>query len=232
MKVLIVEDEPVIAQRLQRFTKEILANNLTDLKWIDDIDDAESYLLDNSLDLLLLDLNLHGSDGFELLAQLNAASFQTIIVSAYAEQAIRAFEYGVLDFVAKPFNKERLQKAFQRFESRDATVEQCKHLAVKKTQGIILIPLEDVEFIKADGHYTELNLHGGKTHLHEKSINNIELILPTHYMRVHRSYIANMQEVSALNIASGGAYQLTLRSGCDIPVSRSYFSAVKSRLAT
>ena len=114
MDIVIVEDEPVIAQRLQRQVKEILVDQQPNIKWFDNFDDAQSYLFEQPLDLLILDLNLHGVDGFELLKTVSAESFHTIIVSVYAEKAITAFEYGVVDFVAKPFNFERLQQALLR----------------------------------------------------------------------------------------------------------------------
>ena len=102
MNIVIVEDEPVIAQRLARQIKAIDALNSAKLKHFDTFDDAQAYLEENLIDLLFLDLNLHGVSGFDLLKSVAAASFHTIIVSAYAEQAIKAFEYGVVDFVAKP----------------------------------------------------------------------------------------------------------------------------------
>ena len=77
------------------------------------------FIKEQSIDLLFLDLNLNREDGYELLEEVAAESFHTIIVSAYKDRAIRAFEYGVLDFVAKPYTEERLSLAIQRIHPRN-----------------------------------------------------------------------------------------------------------------
>jgi CheY-like chemotaxis protein len=114
MHIVTVEDEPLLAKRIMRLTHELLGEKLTKLKWFNNINDAEDYLADNPIDLLLLDLNINGRNGFDLLKMASTGGFQTIIITAYAEQAISAFEYGILDFVNKPFSKVRLQKALDR----------------------------------------------------------------------------------------------------------------------
>ena len=76
--------------------------------------EALCFIENNSLDLVLLDLNLNGDNGFDLLTTAVSESFHTIVISAYKDQAITAFEYGILDFVPKPFNRDRLEQAFDR----------------------------------------------------------------------------------------------------------------------
>ena len=120
MRVVIVEDEPTVAGRIKRLTEKILAAELTALIHFDELDEALDYLSSHPIDLLLLDLNLHGRDGFEILANTVSGSYHTIIISAYAEKALKAFEYGVLDFVAKPFSTARLRKAFVRYNEQNA----------------------------------------------------------------------------------------------------------------
>jgi two-component system response regulator LytT len=89
MQVIIVEDEPVIAQRLERQISPILGDKLNKLRWFDNLDDARDHLAEHTIDLLFLDLNLYGDDGFELLKTVTADSFHTIIVSAHADYASR-----------------------------------------------------------------------------------------------------------------------------------------------
>ncbi len=112
MRILIVEDETVIARRLERLVRQILGQQLVWLKRADCLAAARADLESFPIDLMFLDLNLHGKDGFGLLEHAVAGAFHTVIVSAHTNQALRAFEYGVLDFVAKPFDKERLEKTF------------------------------------------------------------------------------------------------------------------------
>jgi len=232
MNIVIVEDEPVIAQRIQRQVAEILAEWQPQLIWFDNFDDAQSHLSETPIDLLLLDLNLHGSDGFELLKVISAEAFHTIIISAYAEQAIKAFEFGVLDFVAKPFNVKRLAQALARFTDKDsAAIGHTKQLAVKKSSGLHLLEIKDLLYIKADGHYTELHLLGEKSHLHDKPIDKLAKLLPDNFVRIHRSYIANIKHIKSLNISSGGSYQLILANNNELPVSRGRYSALKAIIA-
>jgi len=237
MHIVIVEDEPVIAQRLKRQISQILDAEKPTIKWFDDIEDANDYLEMQSIDLLMLDLNLHGENGFDLLKNLSAQSFHTIIVSAYSEQAIKAFEYGVLDFVAKPFKYERLEAALTRFTDKTShAIHELKQLAVKKHNGLSFIKITDINFIKADGHYTQLhysqlNLDLLEFALHDKPIDKLAMLLPKQFVRVHRSYIVDINKVVELKIGSGGSYQLLIQGGFEVPVSRSRYQEVKSLLS-
>ncbi len=237
MHLVIVEDEPLVQQRLLRLSRKILADRLQKVQVFDDIDEAEVYLEENCVDLLLLDLNLQGRDGFTLLKSQVAASYHTIIVSAYADKAINAFEYGVLDFVAKPFTEQRLTKAFQRLlESQQRSDYGCRYLSVKVAQSIELVPVSELSFVRAEGHYAELNLPDAnspnewKTFLHSKSIDKISAILPESFLRVHRSYLVNMNRVKELKVAAGGRYLLELLSGHSIPVGRTRYKELKQKL--
>src|SRR5690606_16411817 len=166
--ILILEDEPVIAARLERQLREILSAQLERLKWLDNLDDARDYLATNPIDLLMLDLNLHGEDGFELLKELSAASFHTIVVSAYSDRAITAFEYGVLDFIPKPFDLERLRRGVTRFEDIGSR-QTCgaRYLSFKQAGTIKLVEVEKLDYVVANGHYSDL-IFGDETRLHDK----------------------------------------------------------------
>ncbi|PAJ72864.1 hypothetical protein CJF42_18885 [Pseudoalteromonas sp. NBT06-2] len=232
MHIVIVEDEPIIAQRLKRQIGEILEADKPIIKWFDDIEDANEYLTQQSIDLLMLDLNLHGENGFDLLKDISAQSFHTIIVSAYSEQAITAFEYGVLDFVAKPFQKERLEAALIRFTDKSSHAShELKQLAVKKHHGLSFIKIADISFIKADGHYTQLHTNSADIALHDKAIDKLAMLLPNQFVRVHRSFIVDINKVVELKIGSGASYQLLMQDSNEVPVSRSRYQEVKSLLS-
>ncbi len=99
MRVLIVEDEATIAQRVSRLLRDILGEQLESLEVIESFDLAMESLAMNPVDLLTLDLNLDGDDGFALLETAAAETFHTIVISAHTERALEAFEHGVLDFL-------------------------------------------------------------------------------------------------------------------------------------
>src|SRR5215207_4716738 len=140
MKILIVEDEPLLAGRMERFCREILGPQLESVRIATMFDEASARLAEAPIDVLLLDLNLNGADGMELLKASVAGSFHTIIVSANTEQALRAFEFGVIDFVAKPCMKDRLAQALQRVSDRDGRAAcAAKFLAVRKLGKVELV---------------------------------------------------------------------------------------------
>jgi len=230
MNILIIEDESRIAKRIERMTRDIFGDTLQSLKHINTLDEALRFIENNSLDLVLLDLNLNGESGFDLLTTAVSESFHTIIISAYKEQAITAFEYGVLDFVPKPFNKDRLQQALNRTITKEKIKpNEIKFLAIKKRQRIQLIPLEDLLYIKGAGAYTELFLVDGKKELHDKSLEKLEQLLSYSFERVHKSYIVKMSEIRQIIVESGSKYVAELKNGTHIPIGRTKYKDIKAK---
>ncbi|MFP2911293.1 LytR/AlgR family response regulator transcription factor [Pyxidicoccus sp. 3LFB2] len=228
MKVLIVEDEPLAARRLERLSQELLGPGVPPPLVRDSLADAREVLAGRTVDLVLLDLNLAGEDGFRLLEEAAAGSFHTVVVSANTDQALRAFELGVLDFVAKPYTRERLATALTRVQGRAAAP--LRTLAVRKGGGILRVPLESVAYIQGAGDYAELVLRDGRTELSEKSLDRLETLLPTDFVRIHRSYLVPLQDVARLWTQEGSRTSVELKAGTRLPVGRSRVKALKERL--
>ena len=230
MNILIVEDESRIAKRIERMTRDILGNTLQSLKHINTLHEALRFIENNSLDLVLLDLNLNGKNGFDLLRTAVSESFHTIVISAYKDQAITAFEYGVLDFVPKPFNKVRLEQAFNRAIAKEkAENNKIKHLAIKKRGRIQLIPIENLLYIKGAGPYTELFLVDGSKELHDKSLEKLEQLLVHTFERIHKSYLVKMSEVKDIILKPGSKYMAELKNGILIPIGRTKYKDIKAK---
>ncbi|MTI41647.1 LytR/AlgR family response regulator transcription factor [Fulvivirga lutimaris] len=230
MNILIIEDESRIAKRIERMTRDILGNAIQSLRHINTLQEAMEFLENNPLDLVLLDLNLNGENGFDMLKSAVSESFHTIIISAYKDQAITAFEYGVLDFVPKPFNIERLEQAFERVTSQEKTdASSIKFLAVKKRGNIQLVPVEDILYIKGAGAYTELYLMNGNKELHDKSLEKLEQLLSPTFERIHKSYLVKMSEVKEIIVKSGSKYEVELNSGEFLPIGRTRYKEIKSK---
>jgi DNA-binding LytR/AlgR family response regulator len=230
MRVLIVEDEPLLAQRLERFCREILGDRLESIRLASVFSEASARLNESPIDLLFLDLNLHGRDGMQLLASSVAGSFHTIIVSANTDQALRAFEYGVLDFVAKPFTSERLKQALQRVVGRDArAAAAAKFLAVRKHGKVELVPIDRVVYVEGAGAYAELVLEDGKRELHDKTLEKLHALLPPVFERIHKSYVVRMTAVKALHATEGSHYEAELRNGVRLPIGRTRYKDVRER---
>lgn len=229
MKVLIIEDEARIAKRIARMIHQILNTQITELFTSDTLEKGQAIIAENSIDLLFLDLNLNGLDGFSILESVVAESFHTIIISAYKEKAIKAFEYGVLDFVPKPFDEERLAKACQRITAKRQAKPEIKFLAIKKKGKRSLINIEDVLYIKGAGIYTELFLKNGHKEMHNKSLESLDLLLPDSFERIHKSYLVVMTEAKEIIVEPGSKYSLALQNGERLPIGRTRYKDLQEK---
>lgn len=230
MDVLIVEDEPMVARRLRRFTESIL-NEDVQIEVAERVDDARDTLLDREIDVLLLDLNLRGEDGFDLLETSVSGRFHTIVVSAHTDRAIEAFELGVLDFVGKPFGRERLAEAFRRLRAPDTRSDPpARYLAVRKGGDVVLVDVDRVRRLEATGSYSELVLTDGTTELHDKPLGRLIVLLPDDFVRLHRSHAARLSIIDRLRTHEGSRYEVVLGDGTTLPVGRTRVDALRDRL--
>ncbi|MDB6126583.1 MAG: DNA-binding response regulator [Verrucomicrobia bacterium] len=231
MRLLIVEDEPLIARRLERFAREILGTRLESLHLASAFEEAKARIAENPIDLLLLDLNLNGSDGMELLKASVAGSFHTIIVSANLDQALKAFEYGVIDFVPKPFNQDRVAQALARVTERDGrSAGAAKFLAVRKYGKVQLVPVDRVLYAQGAGAYAELVLDDGSRELHDKTLEKLHALLPPSFERIHKSYVVRMTAVKALHAHEGSHYEAELTNGLRLPIGRTRYKELREKL--
>jgi two-component system response regulator LytT len=231
MRLLIVEDEPLIARRLERFCREILGAKLETLHVASAFEEAGARIAETPIDLLLLDLNLSGRDGMELLQASVAGSFHTIIVSANLDQALKAFEYGVIDFVPKPFNQDRLAQALARVTERDGRAAgAAKFLAVRKHGKVQLVPVDRVLYAQGAGAYAELVLDDGTRELHDKTLEKLHALLPPAFERIHKSYVVRLSSVKALHAHEGSHYEAELKNGLRLPIGRTRYKELREKL--
>lgn len=231
MKILIIEDEARVAKRVERMTKEFFLNTLEKISCVNSLDEGLNFIENNTIDLLLLDLNLNGENGFDVLAKTASESFHTIIISANKDRALTAFEYGVLDFVGKPFNKNRLEIAFNRIvKKEEVTTENLQFLAVKKRNGVQLLSIKDVLYIKGAGVYTEIYLANGNKELHDKSLEKLGQLLPKSFERIHKSYLVKVTEIKEIIVSSGSKYAVELKNGEVLPVGRTKYKSLKAKM--
>ncbi len=230
MKILIVEDETLIASRISRMVTEIAGPALQSLKVLGSVEQAESYLQENTIDLLLLDLNLTGKDGFEILKQFAAEAFHTIVISAQRERAIEAFEYGVIDFVPKPFDHDRLILALDR--ARGLTLHRetpMERLAVKVRGEIKILNIAEISYFRGADIYSEIHLKNGEKLLYDKTLEKLSLLLGTRFERIHRSFLVAGTEIDALILKGGSAPVAKLKNGELLPVGRTRYNMLKKK---
>ncbi len=228
MKVLIIEDEPPIADFIEETAQQVLGSELTSISKVHTVERALLFLSEHSIDVCLLDLNLNGKDGYDLLQHSVAGSFHTIIISAYTDQAVHAFEYGVLDFVPKPFDAERLQKAFDRYFNLSYRHDLAiRYLTVKDQSGIRVLDVNRFKYFMGADNYVEGYMTDGHMELLDKPIYRLIQILPHRFVQIHRSCIADIEHVKSFGHAGQGKYNLTLDSGEILPLSRSKYKALQ-----
>lgn len=232
MRILIVEDEPIIARRIKRMVSENLAQSHTQIFICHSLEEGLTFLEKEEIDLLFLDLNLHGESGFDILESVVAASFHTIIISANKDKALKAFEYGVLDFVPKPFNEARISQAIQRVKGiRTSLHQEIKYLAIQKRGRHLLVEIQDIAYIKGAGIYAELHFKNRSKEIHNKNLDKLAQILPSNFDRIHKSYIANMDLINAFTTQAGSKYSLLLENDISLPVSRIRYKELKRKWA-
>ncbi len=231
MKILIVEDEIHIARHLSQTICRILDEEAVVPHFCISLDEALQYISKNHIDLLMLDLNLNGKDGFEVLKILVAEPFHVIVVSAHIEKAIEAFEYGVLDFVPKPFSEKRLRKSFDRLTGTEkkAPSYKMKNFVIKKKNKLALIKEEDVLFFEAYGHYSKIHLRDKSFEVYDKPLIALEALLDSRFERVHKSYLIRMAEIKNLEVFPGGKYYLELSNGAKVKLGRDKYKYIKER---
>ncbi len=230
--LLIVEDEPLVAKRLSRLSTDILDDQISALHLAPDLDAARNLVSSNPIDLILLDLNLVGSDGFELLKEFTSKAAHTIVVSAETTRALEAFEFGVLDFVPKPFTRDRLAKALARFwKPAFANEPATRQIAFETGTGFDVVSTIDILYFKGADKYSEAMLKSGAVKFHTKSLNRLEDILSANFVRSHKSYLVQRGAIKSLRSLEGSRYEMDLVDGNSLPIGRTRVDHVRHAIS-
>jgi two-component system LytT family response regulator len=236
-----VDDEPLARERI----RDILETD-SEIEIIGECasgQEAIEAIGRQSPDLVFLDVEMPGKDGFAVLEELGPGLIPAIIfVTAYDQYAVRAFEVYALDYLLKPFDQERFEKALlrakahiQNEKSENITerilsaLEEIKsrpvhleRLVIKMNGHVFFVKTEDIDWLEAEGNY--VRLHAGKeSYLLRDTISALEGQLdPKRFVRVHRSAIVNIDRIQELQAWFHGEYRIILREGVQLTLSRSY----------
>ena len=237
LKAIIVDDE-----RLARKDLMSLLSDYDNIEVIAEAADAPSAIKtinEFEPDIIFLDIQMPGESGFDLLDKLKTNA-KVIFVTAFDEYAIRAFEVNALDYLLKPVNPERLQKALERIqaenESEDLNLRSLDyedHLFLMLDNSMRFLKVNTVLYISAAGDYSEIFTGPGNKHLVLKSMKEWEDRLPKqHFCRIHRSTIINLNHVDRLEEWFNYSYRVYLK-GIKEPfiMSRRYASKLKHKLS-
>jgi two-component system LytT family response regulator len=233
--VLIIDDEPL--------ARLLIANFLAQKEDYAIIGEAsngfEALKLIQQLkpDLIFLDIQMPKLTGFELLELLPEAP-AVIFTTDFDEFALKAFEVHALDYLLKPFSEERFHAALLQWEQKGklnyvqqgiSTIEEQHRIVIKDGTEIKIIPLGHVQYIEAYDDYVKINTEQ-KCHLKKQTMHQLALTLPSTFVRIHRSFIVNTNELVKIESFEKNSYIAILKSGKRLPISRNSYSALKQKL--
>lgn len=235
---IIVEDSRLGRVELKSQLTQI--PNITLVAEAENLAQARDALTKHHIDVIFLDINLPDGNGFDLLTELLPAP-RVIFTTAFEQYALDAFENNAVDYLLKPITQTRLAQACEKLSLSFALEETKSSVAspmtmeerffVKDGTQCWLIPLSKVERFEAMGNYTQVHFED-KHPMLNRTLAQIEKRLPdSHFFRVSRSFIVQLDKITAVQPCSSGALELTMESGAEVEVSRRQTSLFKGRFA-
>ena len=189
-------------------------------------------------DLVFLDVQMPECDGFDVLEMLGPDLPQAIVfVTAYDDYALRAFEAGALDYLLKPFDDARFARALARAKDKlahyaPAMRQPARRLVVRSPGQLLFVDAADIDWIEAASYYACLHV-GSQTHVIRRTLSELERDLgDASFIRIHRSVIVNLERIQGLELQSGGDYEVVLKSGARLRLSRRFRKRLQERLGS
>jgi len=241
IRTLIIDDEPLARERVKRFLRdedeiEIIGECTNGV-------DAVGAIKEKKPDLVFLDIQMPEKNGFEVIKSLSSKSLPTVIfVTAYDQYALQAFDVHALDYLLKPFTRERIHRAvvrareqidgkrYGKIDERLASLiadlktekKYLERLVVKSTGRVFFLRVDEIDWIEAAGNYVKLHV-GRETHMIRETMNGIEAKLdPDKFLRIHRSTVVHIDRIKELHPMFSGDYAVILRDGTELALSRNF----------
>jgi two-component system LytT family response regulator len=246
ISTLIVDDEPLARRRLRAFLRAE-----ADIDVIGECgngEEAVAAIRGQRPDLVFLDVQMPGMDGFAVLAELDPRRMPLIVfVTAHDQYAVQAFEQRALDYLLKPFGKRRFSDAVSRvrerlsgpdtgdFRERVAGLLRSvagpkTHLVVKTGSHSVVLQTGRIEWVEAEGDYVRIHA-GREVYLTRQTMNRIEAELGSgRFVRIHRSTIVNLECIKEIHALPGGDQVITLRDLTQVTLSRGYKDRLEAAL--
>ncbi|MBR0781069.1 LytR/AlgR family response regulator transcription factor [Bradyrhizobium iriomotense] len=253
MSVLVVDDEPLARRRLTRL--------LGKMEWVSHIDEAGDVAQacqradQHRPDILLLDIQMPGGTGFEVLERLPHPPPVVVFVTAFDHHALRAFEASAIDYVTKPIEPGRFRIAMDRARNAAGSRRQSDRIAelqetvtslkralnsrdkragefwVKSQREYLRIAPESIVRFQADRDYVRIHVRDAD-YLYQESLASLERRLdPTDFLRIHRSTIVRRSAIARIKTAPFAALIAVLSDGTEVRVGRTYASGIRASIA-
>jgi two-component system, LytTR family, response regulator len=248
-RILIADDEPLGRARIRLL--------LAEEPWVEIVgetaDGPSTIAAIEKLqpELVFLDIQMPGGSGFDVIETIGAGRMPFVIfVTAFDRYALRAFDVHALDYLLKPFDRDRFRDALARARERiahrsDTDLERkllalvndlkpgpqpLERFVIKSGGRVFFLRARDIEWIEAAGNYVKLHV-GPETHVFRETMNSIESKLdPAVFFRIHRSHIVNIERVRELQPWFNGEYVVFLTSGARLTLSRGYREKLQDRI--
>lgn len=243
VRAIIVDDEPLARQRI----RDLLAGE--DAQVVAECEDALQALQviqEEQPDLVFLDVQMPGVDGFELLRMLEGPRPMIIFTTAFDTYAVRAFDEQAVDYLLKPIDAGRFREALGRATARtrddwterlgrlierlDRGPQVLRRLVVKTPGRVFFLDVRDVAWFEAAANYVRVHT-GTETHLVRMTMQALEQRLdPRAFARIHRSTIVNVSRVAELQTSVRGDYDVVLKNGARLAMQRAYHDRLRTAL--
>jgi two-component system, LytTR family, response regulator len=238
----VVDDEPLARKRIMRLLRD--DPDISVVGNFSSATEAAKQARELSPQLMLLDIRMPELDGFELMRSLSGQGINpyVIFVTAYSDRSMDAFSIGAIDYLLKPFDDERFARALARAKSliksapgrSAAPASGTPSLAAGRTRlllsergKVVVLPMRDIEFVQAAAKYVKIYA-AGRCYSFRQSLGQLESRLdPAAFVRIHRSTLVNVEHISEMHPLFHGDYELILRRGTRLTLSRRY----RARLA-
>lgn len=237
MKVLIVDDTRLARQELKTLLKP--HGDITEIREADSMEAALAKITEAMPDLLLLDIQMPGGSGFDLLERLDEAP-PVIFTTAYDQYAVRAFDTNALDYLVKPIESERLSAALGKVrrqlqqtaapEPAEPPLAGHKQVFIRDGEQCWFVRLDEISLIEAAGNYVQVSFRDQRAIL-SRSLNALEQRLdPALFYRANRSCLVNLQHIQNIEPWVNDGFLLTLPNSQPVEVSRRQARQLRSRL--
>lgn len=241
IRTLICDDEPLARERIKRYL-----GSEPDIETVGECSngqEAVAAIAELSPDLLFLDIQMPELDGFGVLKAIGPEKIPVVIfVTAYDKYALSAFDVHALDYLLKPFNRDRFRRALVRarmqiehdrlgqmdqrlltlLEDLKTEHKYLERLVVRSVGRVVFLKTDEIDWIEAAGNYVRLHI-GRDGHLLRETMSHLEAKLnPDKFLRIHRSTLVNIDCIKELQPLFSGDYTVILRDGRQLTLSRSY----------
>lgn len=240
ISTILIDDEPLARSILKEYLEDFPQIRI--LEECNDGFEGLKAIMHHRPQLIFLDVQMPKINGFEMLELIEEPP-AVIFVTAFDEYAIKAFESHAVDYLLKPFSKERFGKAVEKFlehspapasekllESTSTSPQQRQRIVVKTAGRIKIIPVEDIHFLEAADDYVKIQTKDGNF-LKKRTMSHFEKLLDDQqYVRTHRSYIVNVQLITRIDPYEKESYLAILKDGKQIPVSKAGYARLRQVL--